>query len=263
MRDRPNDPRGRSWSDRAIELSYVGRSGIGSCSPVGAGGFVGCQTQLINEARAERRARSTISWGRLIDEARRERLGRIAARRKRSSGRRARARTSDGSRAPAGTKRRGDLFFTHEWPGLRPWPKEFVMKRFVPLALALAAGTGFAIAAQAQPAGAQADNGGRRVSQLIVYGNDPCPPSTADEIVVCARRSEDDRYRIPEPLRGNSQVSDNQSWAANARALEYVGRTGIQSCSTVGPGGFTGCWAEMMRQSREERQTNPAGQPIP
>jgi hypothetical protein len=77
MRDRPNDPRNRSWGDRAIELSYVGRSGIGSCSPVGAGGFVGCQTQLINEARAERRARSTISWGRLIDEARRERLGRI------------------------------------------------------------------------------------------------------------------------------------------------------------------------------------------
>ena len=135
------------------------------------------------------------------------------------------------------------------------------MKRLVPIAIALA-GAGLAFAAPAQQPQAQAE-GQRRVSQLIVYGDDPCPASSADVIVVCARRGEDDRYRIPEPLRGNSEVSDNRSWAANARALEYVGRTGIQSCSTVGPGGFTGCWAEMMRQSREERATNPAGQPIP
>ena len=132
------------------------------------------------------------------------------------------------------------------------------MKSLVPIAAALAAGAAFAL-----PAGAQESAAQPRISHLIVYGNDPCPASTAETIVVCARRSEDDRYRIPEPLRGNSQVSDNQSWAVNARSLEYVGRTGIQSCSTVGPGGFTGCWAEMMRQAREERQTNPAGQPVP
>jgi len=134
------------------------------------------------------------------------------------------------------------------------------MKRLVPLALALAAGTGSAasVAVAQETAGPN-----QRLSQIIVYGDDPCPASTAEEIVVCARRPEDDRYRIPEPLRGNSQVSDNQSWAANARSLEYVGRTGIQSCSTVGPGGFTGCWAEMMRQAREDRRTNPEGQPVP
>jgi hypothetical protein len=137
------------------------------------------------------------------------------------------------------------------------------MKRFVPIAIALA-GAGLALRASAQPPQPEAPAAGqRRVSQLIVYGNDPCPPSTAEEIVVCARRAEDDRYRIPEPLRGNSEIGDNRSWAASARALEYVGRTGIQSCSTVGPGGFTGCWAEMMRQAREDRQTNPEGQPIP
>ncbi|HEX8365596.1 MAG TPA: hypothetical protein VF603_09980 [Allosphingosinicella sp.] len=134
------------------------------------------------------------------------------------------------------------------------------MKRLVPLAFALAAGTGLAasVAVAQQTAGPN-----QRVSQIIVYGDDPCPASNAEEIVVCARRPEDDRYRIPEPLRGNSQVSDNQSWAANARSLEYVGRGGIQSCSTVGPGGFTGCWAEMMRQAREDRRTNPEGQPVP
>ena len=129
------------------------------------------------------------------------------------------------------------------------------MRRTVPFALAAA------LAAEAQQP--QADTGGPRVNQVIVYGNDPCPVSTAEEIVVCARRGEDDRYRIPEPLRGNTEIRDNQSWAVNARQLEYVGRTGIQSCSTVGPGGFTGCWAEMMRQAREDRRTNPEGQPIP
>jgi hypothetical protein len=131
------------------------------------------------------------------------------------------------------------------------------MKRLFPIALILAAGS----AAAAQTAD-QPSQDGRRVSQLIVYGADPCPPSTSEEIVVCARRSEDERYRIPEPLREQGQRRA-QSWAANARSLEYVGRTGIQSCSTVGPGGFTGCWAEMMRQAREDRRTNPEGQPIP
>jgi hypothetical protein len=77
MRDRPDDPRSRSWTDRAIELSYLGRSGIGSCSPAGAGGFIGCHNELVRRAEAERRAVGGISWGRLIDEARRDRLRRI------------------------------------------------------------------------------------------------------------------------------------------------------------------------------------------
>ncbi|WP_431853331.1 hypothetical protein [Allosphingosinicella sp.] len=133
------------------------------------------------------------------------------------------------------------------------------MKSLAPLPLALMAGAALAAAgASAQPAA----DPGRRVSQLLVYGNDPCPPSTDEVIVVCARRPEDDRYRIPEPLRGSSRPVES-SWAANARSLEYVGRTGIQSCSTVGPGGFTGCWAEMMRQAREEREANAAGQRVP
>lgn len=133
------------------------------------------------------------------------------------------------------------------------------MKRLAPIVIALVAGAGLAGAAAAQ---LEETPGSRRVSQLIVYGDDPCPQSTEEEIVVCARRPEDDRYRIPEPLRGAGQPQ-SRSWAVNARSLEYVGRTGIQSCSTVGPAGFTGCWAEMMRQAREDRRTNPAGQPVP
>ncbi|HEX6218053.1 MAG TPA: hypothetical protein VFZ35_02120, partial [Sphingomicrobium sp.] len=60
------------------------------------------------------------------------------------------------------------------------------------LAAYIAAGAGFAagLAALPQPSLAQA---GSRVSEIIVYGNDPCPRSTDDEVVVCARKPEADR----------------------------------------------------------------------
>ena len=104
-----------------------------------------------------------------------------------------------------------------------------------------------------------------RISQLIVYGADPCPESTAEEIIVCARRPETERYRIPEELRDEATEEDpaSEAWASRAQSLEYVGETGIQSCSTVGPGGVSGCWAEMMRMAREERRQAAEGQPQP
>ena len=55
LRDNPNDPAKQSWANRAIELSYVGRTGIDSCSPTGPGGFTGCFNQIVQQARAERR----------------------------------------------------------------------------------------------------------------------------------------------------------------------------------------------------------------
>ena len=39
------------------------------------------------------------------------------------------------------------------------------------------------------------------VAEIIVYGTDPCPRSTDDQVVVCARRPENERYRIPEKYR--------------------------------------------------------------
>lgn len=77
LRGDPNDPRNESWANKAIALSYVGRSGIGSCSADGPGGFTGCNQQLINQAVAERRGRPEVNWARLIEEARQERLGGI------------------------------------------------------------------------------------------------------------------------------------------------------------------------------------------
>ena len=72
------------------------------------------------------------------------------------------------------------------------------------------------------------------VSEVIVYGTDPCPRSTDDEIVVCARKPEEERYRIPERLRQGGSLQSRQSWAARAKQFEVVGRTGINTCSPVG-----------------------------
>ena len=127
------------------------------------------------------------------------------------------------------------------------------MKRAIPVAAALLATTLPALAQQPADPVAQAQE---KVRRVVVYGNDPCPPSTEGEIVVCARLPETERYRIPEELRGEGEANDpaSESWASRAQSIEYVGDAGIQSCSAVGPSGFTGCWAEMVRQAREERR---------
>ena len=110
--------------------------------------------------------------------------------------------------------------------------------------------------------GSAAAQTGNRVSEIIVYGNDPCPRSTDDEVVVCARKPETERYRIPERLRTSGPLQTRQSWANRARALETVGATGINSCSPVGPGGFTGCLTRVIRQARAESD-EAAGQNTP
>ncbi|MBC7985796.1 MAG: hypothetical protein H7X93_03875 [Sphingomonadaceae bacterium] len=93
----------------------------------------------------------------------------------------------------------------------------------------------------------------RNENVLVIYGDDACPTSNGEEIVVCARLPEAERYRIPEQLRDTSDLSANESWRSRAQALEYVGRTGINSCTPVGPGGVSGCQAELMRAARAER----------
>ena len=106
------------------------------------------------------------------------------------------------------------------------------------------------------PGAAQATAGPAdvRVNQLIIYGDDPCPESTdPNEVTVCARLPDSDRYRVPPNLRENPNDPASNSWANRATELSYVGRTGTDSCSTVGGGGFTGCFNQIVSQSRAER----------
>jgi hypothetical protein len=111
---------------------------------------------------------------------------------------------------------------------------------------------------------AQAAAPAERVTHIIVYGRDACPRGSPDEIVICGRRPETERYRIPKALRDQPGTDpESTSWAERAQSLEYVGRTGTQSCSPVGPGGFTGCWSQMMRAARQERAHPDSGNAPP
>jgi hypothetical protein len=122
------------------------------------------------------------------------------------------------------------------------------MLRFASIALLLTAG-GFAVAGQAQT---QQER--EKVRHIIVYGTDPCPRGTADEIIVCSRRPETERLRIPQNVRQLPSSPESESWTNKAERLETMGRTGINSCSPVGPGGGTGCLEQLIRQAREERR---------
>ena len=104
--------------------------------------------------------------------------------------------------------------------------------------LLLSAAAATLVAALALPAGpALAQRS--KVSEIIVYGTDPCPRSTDDDVVVCARRPEAERFRIPELLRETGTLQERQSWTKQAEGLATAGATGIGSCSAVGPGGAT------------------------
>ena len=117
----------------------------------------------------------------------------------------------------------------------------------------LAASAAAAALAAASPASAQQAPADPKISQVIVYGDDPCPAGTDDTIVICAKKPESERYRIPEEFRGNRNAPEAQSWATRATELQYVGRTGIGSCSPVGPGGMIGCYNDLVRTARAER----------
>jgi hypothetical protein len=124
------------------------------------------------------------------------------------------------------------------------------MKHFMPLLVALTA------LSAPLPALAQSSD---RV--LVIFGKDKCPTdSTGNEIVVCSRRPEAERYRIPKELRTSAPSPENQSWAARSSSTLSTGRTGTGSCSAVGAGGWTGCYLQEFRKAREEARANAAEQ---
>lgn len=124
--------------------------------------------------------------------------------------------------------------------------------------LILAASTALAAAAFAvSPALAQRATVEPRVNQLIIYGDDKCPESSEGEIVVCARKDEQERFRIPDGLRTSTSPS-NEAWTNKVTAYETVGRTGTLSCSPTGPGGWTGCAGKLIDAAYAEKKTDPS-----
>jgi hypothetical protein len=97
-------------------------------------------------------------------------------------------------------------------------------------------------------------------AEVVVYGNDPCPRSTDDQVVVCSRRPETERYRLPKNQQLQGTRQQRQSWAKKSQQLMTVGNTGVGSCSAVGPGGREGCLTQQIQQekqaAREAQQDN-------
>jgi hypothetical protein len=126
------------------------------------------------------------------------------------------------------------------------------VSRFIPVS-----GTSFLLAATAvfAPFSASAQDSGETINALIVYGDDPCPVSTSDQITVCARKDEAERYRIPEILRGSASPQ-NEAWNNKVLAYETVFDSGTLSCSPTGPGGFTGCTQNLIDQAYAEKRTD-------
>jgi hypothetical protein len=116
-----------------------------------------------------------------------------------------------------------------------------MLRALVPLVLLAAAP-----AAAAQP---------ERIRTQLVFGEEACPRSTDEEIVVCARQPESERYRIPKPLRGRAyNAARDGSWAGTAKVLEFVSRQGLpDSCSPVGMNGQSGCFRRFLEANRIDR----------
>ncbi|RVT41877.1 hypothetical protein ENE74_06330 [Sphingobium algorifonticola] len=102
-----------------------------------------------------------------------------------------------------------------------------------------------------------------RITNLVVYGEETCPVAEGDEIVVCARKPESERYRIPKTLREKPAVSGGPGWGSQVANMEAVSRQNLpNSCSANGSNGFTGCTAAMLRQwFAERRMQESAGIP--
>lgn len=95
--------------------------------------------------------------------------------------------------------------------------------------------------------------GGEKMNMVIIYGDDKCPTPVDDEITVCARKDEGERYRIPAPFR-NSVSSQDESWTNRVVTYERVSATGTQSCSPVGAGGWTGCEGQFIKNAYAEKK---------
>jgi len=135
------------------------------------------------------------------------------------------------------------------------------MLKRIAIAAALAAGPLLV------PSAALAQNAAQN-GVLVIYGNDKCPTNdNGEEIVICQRLDESERFRIPQTLRDQTgRPQANESWAVRSQAALEEGQMGTGSCSTVGPGGQTGCFVREATRARAEARARREAQtdlPLP
>ncbi|TKD50132.1 hypothetical protein [Sphingomonas baiyangensis] len=102
------------------------------------------------------------------------------------------------------------------------------------------------------------DDPPKRLRNVQVMGNEPCPEAAPDEILVCGRIDPEEQFRIPKQFREPPPSPANTAWAVRAERMMDDNRIGLpDSCSPVGTGGQTGCaamfnnnWRAMAREQR-------------
>lgn len=110
-----------------------------------------------------------------------------------------------------------------------------------------------------------ADNQVKRIRSVVIYGDDVCPTAAnPDEIVVCSKRPERERYRLPQSVREQAQKNrKNRSWAARSQDMSNLGRSGNGTCSPVGPNGGSGCVLQGIRDAAEEKRDAAEDSAVP
>ena len=101
---------------------------------------------------------------------------------------------------------------------------------------------------------------------LTLFGNERCPTDPeGNEVVVCVRRDAAEQFRVPKELRELVVTPENQSWAAKAQgSLDAgVGVNGTGSCSAVGVGGASGCFAQQAHAAKRESQARKDAAQVP
>ena len=106
-----------------------------------------------------------------------------------------------------------------------------------------------------------------RQKLVTVYGTDSCPKQTdPDEIIICTRRPDEDRFRIPPTVRSDAKPAGAFE-GPNSKALlgDASGGAGggVGSCSATGPGGGTGCNQAMQDQYRAARKAGEVNSVLP
>lgn len=74
-----DNPANKSLAGQVDQIKYVGDFGAMSCNPAGAGGFTGCTQKFIEAWAADRDEADGVRFGKLIEEARADRLSTIDA----------------------------------------------------------------------------------------------------------------------------------------------------------------------------------------
>jgi hypothetical protein len=137
----------------------------------------------------------------------------------------------------------------------RPYVQSLMPRRTSFLAYVVAAGLSIL---QTVEADAQAINGWSlprplpRNTLIQPPGRGCAPPSEDEEIVVCGRRQDNSRYRLTPTRGGFDPNGPEESVSRERHRWMEGGEAGTGSCSAVGAGGWTGCFARAVRRSQEQ-----------